>query len=197
MQTATKISIVTLLVAVAALVIGLWPVVADAPWEGSVSQEKRFDGDLARTFANRGFERHAKGVSAENWDLVWESIEDYDRAIELDPYYALAFHNRGAAYWNLGRTQLAIRDYSKAIEADATVAYLQIASVYANRSYAYFSIGELEKKQADLATACSFDSQYCEGPLDPDSESFWEEWERKYGMPPRPPVKRPDKTTKD
>ncbi len=71
---------------------------AGAPWEGSVSQEKRFDVDLARTFANRGFKRHSKGLSAENWDRVWESIKDYDRAIELDPYYALAFHNRGAAY---------------------------------------------------------------------------------------------------
>jgi tetratricopeptide (TPR) repeat protein len=59
----------------------------------------------------------------------------------------LAFYNRGAAYWNLGRTQLAIRDYSKAIETDAKVAYLQIASVYAKRSYAYFSIGELEKRK--------------------------------------------------
>tara|TARA_B110000263_G_C15139766_1_gene432834 strand:+ start:189 stop:425 length:237 start_codon:yes stop_codon:yes gene_type:complete len=65
-KTATKISIVTLLVAVTSLVIGLWPVVADAPWEGSVSQEKRFDVDLARTFANRGFEGHSKGLSAEN-----------------------------------------------------------------------------------------------------------------------------------
>ena len=33
MQSATKISLVTLVVAVAALVFALWPVVADAPWE--------------------------------------------------------------------------------------------------------------------------------------------------------------------
>jgi len=33
MQSATKISLVTLVVAVAALVLALWPVVADAPWE--------------------------------------------------------------------------------------------------------------------------------------------------------------------
>jgi len=48
-----KISIVTLLVAVAALVIGLWPVVAYAPWEGSVSQEKRFMGTYCRCFCKR------------------------------------------------------------------------------------------------------------------------------------------------
>ena len=35
MQSATKISLVTLVVAVAALVLALWPVVVDAPWENN------------------------------------------------------------------------------------------------------------------------------------------------------------------
>ena len=41
MQSATKISLVTLVVAVAALVFALWPVVADAPWELKRTAEGR------------------------------------------------------------------------------------------------------------------------------------------------------------
>jgi len=40
MQSATKISLITLVVAVAALVFALWPVVADAPWENALTEEQ-------------------------------------------------------------------------------------------------------------------------------------------------------------
>mgnify|MGYP000586690326 CR=1 FL=1 len=40
MQSATKISLVALVVAVAALVFALWPVVADAPWEDGVTSSE-------------------------------------------------------------------------------------------------------------------------------------------------------------
>ena len=46
------------------------------------------------------------------------AIEDYDKAIELDPNYAKAYNNRGAAKGNLGDNQGAIKDYDKAIEID-------------------------------------------------------------------------------
>ena len=43
MQSATKISLVTLVVAVAALVLALWPVVADAPWENGLTEEQIYE----------------------------------------------------------------------------------------------------------------------------------------------------------
>ena len=43
MQSATKISLVTLVVAVAALVLALWPVVADAPWEDGLTEEQIYE----------------------------------------------------------------------------------------------------------------------------------------------------------
>ena len=43
MQSATKISLVTLVVAVAALVFALWPVVADAPWENGLTEEQIYE----------------------------------------------------------------------------------------------------------------------------------------------------------
>ena len=45
-------------------------------------------------------------------------MEDYDKAIELDPNDAEAYNNRGNSYRDLGQYQRAIEDYDKAIELD-------------------------------------------------------------------------------
>jgi tetratricopeptide (TPR) repeat protein len=45
-------------------------------------------------------------------------MEDYDKAIELDPNVSVAYHNRYDSYSNLGQYQRAIDDYDKAIELD-------------------------------------------------------------------------------
>ena len=46
------------------------------------------------------------------------SIEDFDKAIELDPNLAWAYSNRGFSYHELGQYQRSIDDYDKAIELD-------------------------------------------------------------------------------
>ena len=44
------------------------------------------------------------------------AIQDYDKAIELDPQYAKAYNNRGNARYDQGDLDAAIQDYTKAIE---------------------------------------------------------------------------------
>jgi tetratricopeptide (TPR) repeat protein len=44
-----------------------------------------------------------------------EAIADYDKAIALDPSFALAYSNRGLAYAKKGDVDRAIADYDKAI----------------------------------------------------------------------------------
>ena len=46
------------------------------------------------------------------------SMEDYDKAIELDPDDAATYNGRGFSYSNLGQHQRAIEDYDKAIKLD-------------------------------------------------------------------------------
>jgi tetratricopeptide (TPR) repeat protein len=46
------------------------------------------------------------------------AIQDYSKAIELDPEYAHAYYYRGNAKVNLKDYRGAIQDYSKAIELD-------------------------------------------------------------------------------
>ena len=45
-----------------------------------------------------------------------EAIEDFNKAIKLDPKYASAWNNRGAAKADLGDHKEAIEDYNRALE---------------------------------------------------------------------------------
>jgi len=51
-----------------------------------------------------------------------EAIEEYNKAIELNPNYAIAYAERGQAYFELGQYDLAIPDLAKAIELDPNLA---------------------------------------------------------------------------
>jgi len=46
------------------------------------------------------------------------AIQDYDRAIQLDPSYASAYNDRGRAYYNLGKYAEADADKAKACSLD-------------------------------------------------------------------------------
>ena len=43
------------------------------------------------------------------------ALEDYDKAIQLDPDDTMAYYNRGVAYKELGRYHRAIEDYDRVI----------------------------------------------------------------------------------
>ena len=61
-----------------------------------------------------------------------QTINDYNKAIELNPKDATAYVNRGIAYNALGNYQQAINDYNKAIELNP-----KDAEAYYNRGNAY------------------------------------------------------------
>lgn len=47
-----------------------------------------------------------------------EAIRDFTRVIEIDPENANAYFNRGCCYDSVGELDLAISDYSVALELD-------------------------------------------------------------------------------
>ena len=65
------------------------------------------------------------------------AIEDYVKAIELNPDYVDAHYNRGGAYVNKGDYDRAIEDYTKAIELNP-----DYADAYKNRGFAYSGKGD-------------------------------------------------------
>jgi tetratricopeptide (TPR) repeat protein len=81
--------------------------------------------DIAEAYSNRG----AYYSLLSNFV---QAINDYDRAIELDPKYADAFYNRGLAHYHLGEHELAVADYTQAIRfiPDDPWAYFNRAITY-------------------------------------------------------------------
>ena len=77
------------------------------------------------------------GVIAK-YDLeIKGAIEDFNKAIEINPQYAEAFNNRGIVKYNLGDKQGAIKDYNKAIEINP-----QYADAFNNRGQCKDNLGD-------------------------------------------------------
>ena len=99
--------------------------------------------DQGRIYFEQGLEKFDSG----NYQ---GAIDDYTKAIEINPKYDLAYSNRGVARVKLGDTQGAIADYNKAIEINP-----QDAAHYYKRGTAKELVGDLEGACADWEEASS------------------------------------------
>ncbi len=78
-----------------------------------------------------------------------EAIRLYTQAIQINQQYALAYHNRGLAYYELRQFGKAIADYSRAIEISP-----KAATYYINRGNVYHNeLKQYEKALADYTKA--------------------------------------------
>jgi tetratricopeptide (TPR) repeat protein len=77
---------------------------------------------------------------------VWP-VADFNKAIDLDPKYALAYDNRGSAYATKSNLDQAIADYNTAIDLDA-----KYAKAYHNRGLVYLQKGLKPQAIADFET---------------------------------------------
>ena len=95
-----------------------------------------------------------QAIDAKHWN---EALNAYNKAIELNPNDASAYNNRGLAYDNLDKNDLAIADYEKAIELNPKYgdAFNNIGNSYGRRGYYkqailyYDRAIELNQKDAD------------------------------------------------
>jgi len=88
-----------------------------------------------------------KGMYSFGTEQNQSAIDNYTKAIELDPEYAAAYANRAAAYHNIGQTQQAIDDYTKAMEINPKL------DAYCNRGKAYGKQGEYQQAIDDFTKA--------------------------------------------
>ncbi|MDE0017857.1 MAG: tetratricopeptide repeat protein [Candidatus Poribacteria bacterium] len=92
-------------------------------------------------YNNRGIDYGEKG----EYDLA---IEDFTKAIELKPDYAIAYNNRGAVYRSKGEYDKTIDDCNKAIQLKSNY-----AEPYSNRGAAYRNKGDYERAIEDYNKA--------------------------------------------
>ena len=83
-----------------------------------------------------------------------EAVDDFSKAIELDPKNGKAYYNRAIVYGALGRNKDAIEDGTRAIELNP-----KDANAYINRGIDYIGIGNYGKAVADLNKAIELNAQ--------------------------------------
>jgi len=100
-------------------------------------------------------------VEARAKELVAEQVND----LPPNPDLAMDYFSRAYGYSMSGDLQLAIEDYTKAIELGIPAIHHSgenpLAGAYLGRGLAYKGLGQDAKADADKAKACSLDSQYC------------------------------------
>jgi tetratricopeptide (TPR) repeat protein len=98
-----------------------------------------------------------RGLAFKNMGRMREAISDFNKAVALNPAYALAFNNRGTTYKQMGMFNEAIRDYTAAIALNPD--YFR---AYSNRAIAYGKIGRVDKATEDFNKALALNPSYSE-----------------------------------
>jgi tetratricopeptide (TPR) repeat protein len=76
------------------------------------------------------------------------AMEEFTRAIELDPEYYYAYINRAQVYYQNGELESCLADYNNAIELNPDNVYWTI-----ERGFLYLELGDQEKAIIDLERA--------------------------------------------
>jgi tetratricopeptide (TPR) repeat protein len=98
-------------------------------------------------YLNRGVVHGLLG----NWR---PALDDFNKAIELNPQFEAAYVNRGFACFNLGDYSGAVREADRAIGLNP-----KLAIAYYNRGAAYAKLGNAEQALADMKTSAELGHQ--------------------------------------
>ncbi|MEK6809775.1 MAG: tetratricopeptide repeat protein [Nanoarchaeota archaeon] len=98
---------------------------------------------------------NSRGSTKKNLEDFQGAISDYNKALQIDPNYAIAYNNRGVAKMHLGDFKGAISDYNKALQIDPGS-----PAIYNNRGIAKENLGDLIGAISDYNKALQIDPKY-------------------------------------
>jgi len=97
------------------------------------------------SFDTEAEEHFYQGIEYRQQENKSLAMEEFTRAIELDPGYYYAFYNRALIYYQNGDLGSCLADYNKAIELRPDNVYWTI-----ERGFLYLELGDREKAIIDL-----------------------------------------------
>jgi len=89
-----------------------------------------------------------QGIEYRRQENNASAMDEFTRAIEIDPEYYYAYYNRALVYCQNGELESCLADYNKAIELNPDNVYWTI-----ERGFLYLNLGEREKAIVDLERA--------------------------------------------
>jgi len=99
------------------------------------------------------------GLSSLNLNRTEKAIENFSRAINIDPQRADGYLGRANTLNTMGRYEEALNDYNRALEIDPNM-----ANAYVNRGIAYSHLGKVEKAIADYEKGMEIDPKIDDPP---------------------------------
>jgi tetratricopeptide (TPR) repeat protein len=96
-----------------------------------------------RVYHNRGLHLFKLGYA----DLA---IEDFNKALLLNPHHVLVYNDRGAVYLATKKYELALADYNRALEINP-----KFARPYLGRALTYEGLNNAAAARADYRMLCS------------------------------------------
>jgi len=113
--------------------------------------------DMVVTGGTSGIARDhkLKGNEALGSGNYEEALEEYNCALEFNPFDSFAYNNQGLAYYQMGEMELALESYAKSLALNPWD-----AQTYSNRGYLYADMGELELAMVDFNIALSNDPEH-------------------------------------
>jgi len=107
---------------------------------------------LVADFPGAASAHMARGGVNQRLGNLEAAIEDYSRAIEIDPTFAEAYNVRAGLHEALGQLDDAEADYDRAIALNP-----ETASLYNNRGFVHLQRGDLDAALADYSRAIELD----------------------------------------
>jgi tetratricopeptide (TPR) repeat protein len=123
---------------------------SDNSRSSSQLQGAKLDLQSAANYNDRGVAKFKVGN-------IKGAIQDYDRAISINPKYGESYVNRGIAKFKVGNIKGAIQDYDRAIAIDP-----KDGEAYYNRGIARFESGEERSAIQDFDRAIAIDPRDAE-----------------------------------
>lgn len=121
------------------------------------AEEKREEEQREKEQALTAWDHIRRGLRAKDEGRNEDAIQEYTKAIEIDPRSAAAYNNRGNVYGDLEQYEKAIEDYNKAIELEP-----DDALAYNNRGIIYDDLEQYEKALEDYNKAIELDPGYAD-----------------------------------
>ena len=96
-----------------------------------------------------------KGVQYDVQGKYEQAINEFTKAIELNPGYADIYNKRGLSYYNQEKYDQAIRDYNKAIELNP-----KYAEAFNNRGIVFYQQEQYDLAVSNYTKALEIDPKY-------------------------------------